>query len=185
MQRDNVSPPIFRFQKPRPWEKWIHNTDERWTEARVAFLLYYGKISSLGEEKREGEVRWEMGGGGGEHWKDIGGLYIEKVLIPWSEVEPRKATEFLDRVVGSESWAESQKDRKSPVRRVPASSWADGALDSLGELRCLLMLLLLLFSRSLVSDSLQPHGLQQSGFSVLHYLSEFSQIHVYWVSDAI
>ena len=64
-----------------------------------------------------------MGGGGGEHWKDVGGLYIDKVLILWTEVEPREATEFLDRAVGSESWAESQKDSKSPVRRVPASSW--------------------------------------------------------------
>ena len=50
-------------------------------------------------------------------------------------MEPREVTEFLDRVVGSESRAESQKDSKTPVRRVLASSWADRALDSLGELR--------------------------------------------------
>ena len=159
----------------------------RWemNRSKISVLVILWKNFQLGggEERKWSTVR--DGGWGGEHWKDIGGLYIEKVLIPWSEVEPREATEFLDRVVGSESRAESQKDSKTPVRRVLASSWADRALDSLGELRWPLMLLLLLFSHSLVSNSLQPHGLQQPGFSVLHYLSEFSQIHVYWVSDAI
>ena len=43
--------------------------------------------------------------------------------------------------------------------------------------------LLLLFSRSVVSDSLWPHGLQ--GFPVLHHLLEFAQTHVHWVGDAI
>ena len=40
---------------------------------------------------------------------------------------------------------------------------------------------LLLFSRSVVSDSLRPSGLQQAGFSVLHHLLELVQTHVPWV----
>ena len=43
--------------------------------------------------------------------------------------------------------------------------------------------LLLLFSRSVASDSLWPHGLR--GFPVLHHLPEFTQTHVHWVCDAI
>ena len=42
-----------------------------------------------------------------------------------------------------------------------------------------------MFSHQVMSDSLQPHGLQHTSFSVLCYLSEFAQIHVCWVSDAI
>ena len=45
--------------------------------------------------------------------------------------------------------------------------------------------LLLFFVRSVMSDSLQPHGLQHSRLPVFHYLLEFAQIHVHWVSDAI
>ena len=49
----------------------------------------------------------------------------------------------------------------------------------------LVCLLLFLFSRSTLSDSLRPHGLHMPGFSVLHYLPEFAQTHVHWVGDAI
>ena len=45
--------------------------------------------------------------------------------------------------------------------------------------------LFLLFSCQVVSDSLWPHGLQHTGFPILHYLPEFAQTHVCWVSDAI
>ena len=41
------------------------------------------------------------------------------------------------------------------------------------------------FSRSVVSDSLQPHGLQHTRFPVQHQHLEFTQIHVHRVSDAI
>ena len=41
----------------------------------------------------------------------------------------------------------------------------------------------LLFSCSVLSDSLQPHGLQQARLPVLHYLPEFAKTHVHWVSD--
>ena len=47
------------------------------------------------------------------------------------------------------------------------------------------MLLLLFFSCSVMSDSLWLHGLQKTGFPVLHYLLEFIQIHVHWVDYAI
>ena len=40
---------------------------------------------------------------------------------------------------------------------------------------------LLLFSHSVVSDSLRPHGLQHASFPVLHCLPEFAQTHVHWV----
>ena len=41
------------------------------------------------------------------------------------------------------------------------------------------------FSHSVVSDSLQPHGLQHTGFPVLQHLPEFAQTHAHRVSDAI
>ena len=40
-------------------------------------------------------------------------------------------------------------------------------------------------SWSVVSDSLQPHGMHTPGFPVLHHLPEFAQTHVHWVGDAI
>ena len=43
----------------------------------------------------------------------------------------------------------------------------------------------MLFSHSVMSDSLRPHGLQHAGFPVLHHLLELAQTHVHWVSDAI
>ena len=43
----------------------------------------------------------------------------------------------------------------------------------------------LLFSRSVMSDSLWPHGLQYTGFPVLHDLLEFAQTRVHWVDGAI
>ena len=44
---------------------------------------------------------------------------------------------------------------------------------------------LLLFSHSVMFESLQPHGLSITGSPVLHYLPEFAQTHVHWVCDAI
>ena len=41
------------------------------------------------------------------------------------------------------------------------------------------------FSRSVVSDSLWPHGLQHARLPVHYHLPEFAQTHVHWVSDAI
>ena len=47
-------------------------------------------------------------------------------------------------------------------------------------------LILLLFSHSVVSDSLQPHGLQHSRLPCPSlYLPELPQTHVHWVRDAI
>ena len=43
---------------------------------------------------------------------------------------------------------------------------------------------LLLFSLSVMSNSLQPHGLQNARLAVLHYFPEFPQSHVRWVGDA-
>ena len=44
---------------------------------------------------------------------------------------------------------------------------------------------LLLFSYSLMSSSLQLHGLQHARLPSPSYLSGFAQIHVHWVDDAI
>ena len=44
---------------------------------------------------------------------------------------------------------------------------------------------LLLFSRSVVSNSLQSHGCSTPGLPVLHHLLELAQTHVHWVSDAV
>ena len=41
------------------------------------------------------------------------------------------------------------------------------------------------FSLSVVSDSLRPQGLHPPGLPVHHWLLEFTQTHVHWVSDAI
>ena len=46
-------------------------------------------------------------------------------------------------------------------------------------------MLLLLFSPSVLSDSLPLHGGSKSGFPVLHQLLELAQTHVHRVSDAI
>ena len=48
-----------------------------------------------------------------------------------------------------------------------------------------LILLLLLFSCSVMSDSLWPHSHSMSGFPVLHHFLELAQTHVHWVGDAI
>ena len=41
------------------------------------------------------------------------------------------------------------------------------------------------FSRSVICDSLRPHGLQQPGFPVYHQLLEPAQIHVHRVGYSI
>ena len=41
------------------------------------------------------------------------------------------------------------------------------------------------FSRSVVSDSWWPHGLQHARLPVHHQLPEFTQTYVHWVGDAI
>jgi len=54
--------------------------------------------------------------------------------------------------------------------------------------RCLLLgrkAMTVQFSWSVVSDSLQPHGLQHIGLPVHHKLPELAQTHVHQVDDAI
>ena len=43
----------------------------------------------------------------------------------------------------------------------------------------------LLFSHSVMSDSLWPHGLQLARFPFFHHLLKLAQTHVYWVGDAM
>ena len=47
------------------------------------------------------------------------------------------------------------------------------------------ILLLLLFSHSVMFSSLWPHGHSMPSFPVLHHLLELAQTHVHWVSDDI
>ena len=44
---------------------------------------------------------------------------------------------------------------------------------------------LLLFSCSIMSNTLPPHILQHAGFLVLHHLLELAQTQVHWVDDGI
>ena len=44
---------------------------------------------------------------------------------------------------------------------------------------------MLLFSRSVLSDSLPPRDCSMPGFPVLYYVTESTQAHVHWVGDAI
>ena len=44
---------------------------------------------------------------------------------------------------------------------------------------------MLLFTDQVFSDSSWPRELQHTRFPVLHYLPEFAQTHVHWVSDAL
>ena len=44
---------------------------------------------------------------------------------------------------------------------------------------------LLLLSRSVISNSLWPHGLHYARLPYLHHLPELAQTHVHWVNDAI
>ena len=48
----------------------------------------------------------------------------------------------------------------------------------------LLWSLLLLFSHSVMSDSLWPNGCSMPGFLILHNLPEFAQTHVHWVNES-
>ena len=57
-----------------------------------------------------------------------------------------------------------------------------GLEDPLEEVMATHYSILTLFSRSVVSGSLQPHGLQHAsphGFPVLHHLLELAQTHVH------
>ena len=79
---------------------------------------------------------------------------------------------------------------QAPEGRTP---WTASPVPSLGPpgpfygpvIRGVMSSLLLLFSRSAASNSLQPLGLQHARPPCLHYLPEFAQTHVHWVSDAI
>ena len=66
----------------------------------------------------------------------------------------------------------------------------DCIVTSFSLINCVDFNLELLFSSQVMSNSLEPHELQHTSsagvwFSVLHYLLEFAQIHVHWVSDAV
>ena len=70
--------------------------------------------------------------------------------------------------------------KKSSLHPLPVSSLQCGVSCQLYKIR-----LSLLFSGSVVSDSLWPHELQHARLPVHHYLPEVAQTHVHWVGDAI
>ena len=49
----------------------------------------------------------------------------------------------------------------------------------------LFICLLLLFSRPVMSDSLQPMDCSMPGLPVPHHLPEFAQLHVHCISEAV
>ena len=53
-------------------------------------------------------------------------------------------------------------------------------------MRCLgFFLIIVVFSCLVLFNSLQPHGLNHASFRILHYLPEFAQTQVHWVSYTI
>ena len=89
---------------------------------------------------------------------------------------------------------------KQALVAVLMCSWADRSLASFwshlpletisnvsfcGLIEHAAIIVLLLFSFSVVSNSLRPHGLQTTSFPVLRYFPEFTQTHVHWIGNAI
>ena len=64
----------------------------------------------------------------------------------------------------------------------PGEGWEEGIVREVGVDMCTCSVQ---FSCSVVSDSLQPHGLQHARLPVHHQLSELAQTHVHPVGDAI
>ena len=99
----------------------------------------------------------------------VGGKYnpfqYSCLEIPWTE-EPGKLQSM-----GSQSWTQW-------------SDWAQHNTESRTSYPQV-QPILLLFSHSVVSNSLQPHGLRTPCFPVHHQLPELTQTHVHWVSDVI
>ena len=75
----------------------------------------------------------------------------------------------------------TESEEKLTFRRIGNNDWHDSEHPFLGEWEYLIgKNLLLFFSHYVVSNSLQPYGLQHTpGFPVLHHLLEFPQIHVH------
>ena len=75
---------------------------------------------------------------------------------------------------------------KSDTHHAGKPPWAVTSLQSTSSFKPGNVLLKLLFSRQVVSDSLWPHWLHYARLPcpVLLYLLGFAQIHVHWASDA-
>ena len=90
---------------------------------------------------------------------------------PWVHVED------WGRRTGLEPWRSGRKGERCETEKS----------SSVPSLKCHLVWLSNSSRRSasVVSDSLQPHGLRHTSFPVLHHLPEFALTHVHWVGDAI
>ena len=68
---------------------------------------------------------------------------------------------------------------------VPLPSLKEGIDMAIKHMKICSISRVLQFSRSVVSDSLQPHGLQHASFPVHHQLPELTQTHVHQVGNTI
>ena len=72
-----------------------------------------------------------------------------------------------------------------PSRRAIGRMWGEEILGHILDSKLHVGRNLLLFSHSVMFDSLQPCGLQDADFPALHYFLKFAQTGVHWVGDAI
>ena len=73
----------------------------------------------------------------------------------------------------------------APDDLVKRNRWPYGSHSLTDSLVCWENFSSVQFGRSVMSDSLWPHGLQPPGLPVHGQLLEFTQTHLYWVGDAI
>ena len=66
-----------------------------------------------------------------------------------------------------------------PSRRAIGRIWGEEILGHILDPKLHVGRNLLLFSHSVMFDSLQPRGLQDAGFPVLHYFLKFAQTRVH------
>ena len=135
-------------------------------------------------------------------------LWLSRHLCPWNS--PGKNTEvgchFLLQgifLTWNQTWVSHTAGRFFTIWATREALWISFSLSNwlflLPSLRLVLIVPIkssspvlfqfssVQFSCSVVSDSLQPHGLQHASLSipVHHRLPEFTQTHVHWVGDAI
>ena len=99
----------------------------------------------------------KQGGGGG----DI------RIWLPYTKL-------ITERIIREQWWPQVERTRTRKVDPFPTRNFSHG-----------INITSVPFSRSVVSDALQPHESRTPGLPVHHQLPEFTQTHVHWVSDAI
>ena len=101
--------------------------------------------------------------------------------LPGSSLHGILQARVLEWVAISFSTGSSQPRDQTRVSCIPGrrfNLWATSR-------SLLIIFFILLFSHSVMSDSLQPHGLQHARLPVLHYLPEFAQTPIHWVAQMV